>query len=96
MYPVADPAAIDMLKRMLTFDPSRRATAESVCAHTYFADMAGKEFMAAYLNQKIATGDVGPDGAPGSPLYSSPVPMNPDIESIGEDKDNLKFNVNLT
>ncbi|KAL9272627.1 Mitogen-activated protein kinase 3-like protein [Drosera capensis] len=36
MYPGADPLAIDLLKKMLTFDPSKRITAKEALNHPYF------------------------------------------------------------
>lgn len=38
LYPDATPEAIDLLERMLTFNPDRRITAENALAHPYFAE----------------------------------------------------------
>lgn len=35
LYPNASPAAIDLLERLLTFDPSRRITVEEALVHPY-------------------------------------------------------------
>ena len=94
MYPAADPAAMDLLSHTLYFHPRRRATADMMCGHAYFADMSTKEFMASYLSQKAAVRlSADSDGIAGSKLFTSPVPLRADIESMGESDDNLKFNV---
>ncbi|GAB2226989.1 hypothetical protein Droror1_Dr00008788 [Drosera rotundifolia] len=36
MYPGADPLTIDLLKKMLTFDPSKRITTKEALNHPYF------------------------------------------------------------
>lgn len=36
LYPAADPAAIDLLKKMLYFNPKRRVTAEEALEHEFF------------------------------------------------------------
>lgn len=38
MYPGAEPEMIDLLKRMLTFDPEKRITAEEALGHPCFSD----------------------------------------------------------
>jgi hypothetical protein len=94
MYPAADPAAMDLLAQTLFFHPGRRATADMMCSHAYFADMSSKEFMATYIAQKTAVRhSADAEGAAGSKLFSSPIPLRADLESVGESEDNLKFNV---
>jgi cyclin-dependent kinase 2 len=40
LAPTLDPLALDLLGRMLVYDPARRATARECLAHPYFADLA--------------------------------------------------------
>jgi serine/threonine protein kinase len=35
----ADPLEIDLLKKMLLFDPSKRITAEEALKHPYFSEL---------------------------------------------------------
>ncbi|KAJ8450178.1 hypothetical protein Cgig2_033372 [Carnegiea gigantea] len=39
IYPQADPLAIDLLKKMLVFDPTKRITATEALQHPYMADL---------------------------------------------------------
>jgi serine/threonine protein kinase len=43
MFPNASPAAIDLLSRMLAFDPSKRCTVEEALAHPYLASLHDPE-----------------------------------------------------
>jgi mitogen-activated protein kinase 1/3 len=43
LYPAADPAAIDLLKKMLHFNPKRRVTAEEALEHEFFKGVRRKE-----------------------------------------------------
>jgi len=43
LYPVSDPAAIDLLKRMLQFNPKRRCTAAEAVEHEFFKGVRRKE-----------------------------------------------------
>jgi len=43
LYPAADPVAIDLLKKMLYFNPRRRVTAEEALDHDFFKDVRRKE-----------------------------------------------------
>jgi len=36
LFPQADPLALDLLRRMLTFAPEKRITVEEALAHPYF------------------------------------------------------------
>jgi len=39
LYPQADPLAIDLLQKMLVFDPNKRITASEALQHPYMADL---------------------------------------------------------
>ena len=39
VYPDAEPAAIDLIDKMLVFDPQRRITVEEALAHPYLASL---------------------------------------------------------
>ena len=39
----ANPHAVDLLERLLVFDPDRRLTAEQALAHPYFSDYADSD-----------------------------------------------------
>jgi mitogen-activated protein kinase 1/3 len=43
LYPAADPTALDLLKRMLKFNPRRRCTAEEAMEHDFFKGVRRKE-----------------------------------------------------
>lgn len=43
LYPAADPAAIDLLKKMLQFNSTRRITAEDALEHEFFRNVRRKE-----------------------------------------------------
>jgi len=43
LYPAADPVAIDLLKKMLYFNPRRRVTAEEALEHDFFKGVRRKE-----------------------------------------------------
>lgn len=43
LFPVADPAAIDLLKNMLKFNPSQRCTAEEALEHNFLKCVRRKE-----------------------------------------------------
>ena len=44
LYPAADPVAIDLLERMLKFNPRRRITASEALDHEFFRGIRRKEF----------------------------------------------------
>jgi mitogen-activated protein kinase 1/3 len=39
LFPSADPLLLDLISKMLTFDPERRITVEEALAHPYFEDI---------------------------------------------------------
>jgi mitogen-activated protein kinase 1/3 len=43
LYPAADPAALDLLKQMLKFNPRSRCTAEEALEHDFFRNMRRPE-----------------------------------------------------
>ena len=43
MFPAADPDAIDLLKRMLQFNPNKRCTAEEALDHDFLKSVRRKE-----------------------------------------------------
>lgn len=36
LIPEADPAALDLIKQLVTFDPTKRVPAEAALSHAYF------------------------------------------------------------
>jgi len=43
LYPAADPAAIDLLKKMLMFNPAKRCTAEEALEHEFLQSVRRKD-----------------------------------------------------
>jgi serine/threonine protein kinase len=43
LFPAADPAALDLLKKMLYFNPMRRVTAEEALEHEFFKGVRRKD-----------------------------------------------------
>lgn len=43
LYPAADPAAINLLKQMLMFNPAKRCTAEEALEHEFLKPIRRKE-----------------------------------------------------
>jgi len=43
LYPAADPAAMDLLKKMLMFNPAKRCTAEEALEHSFFKSVRRKD-----------------------------------------------------
>ena len=41
LVPTLDPTGVDLLTKMLQYDPSRRITAQAALDHDFFADMKG-------------------------------------------------------
>lgn len=51
MYPAADALALDLLQRLLHFDPSRRITAAEALNHPYFDVLKTRDYIHAYRAQ---------------------------------------------
>ena len=89
-FPGATEEALDLLSQMLRFDPEQRITAEESMAHPFFASLHEKNYARNYLTSTSPT--LKDSRAPSFP----PVPMNADIEKMGESKENLWNNVCFT
>jgi serine/threonine protein kinase len=53
LYPAADPAAIDLLKKMLMFNPSKRCTAEEALEHEFLKPVRRKEMEVRNVGMKV-------------------------------------------
>ena len=90
-FPGAGDLALDLLRGMLRFDPADRLTAEEALQHGFFESLQQREYGRNYL--------LPPPGSPSSsdlarsPASFRPVPMNADIEKMGESAPNLWNNV---
>ncbi len=86
---------IDLLTRMLYFDPARRITPSEALQHPYFNEIKQKGYLTAYQQHNQHTFG---DHATPVPLSVAlnPVPMNADREKVGELPENLKVNVSFS
>lgn len=53
MFPNASPEALDLLRRLLKFNPNKRITAEEVIQHPYVAQFHNEADEPAYPNPPI-------------------------------------------
>ena len=53
LFPAADPLAIDLLKKMLQFNPKRRCTAQQALEHEFFKGVRQKEMEPAAMEPLI-------------------------------------------
>jgi mitogen-activated protein kinase 1/3 len=53
LYPAADPAAIDLLKKMLMFNPSKRCTADEALEHEFLKPVRRKEMEVRNTDMKL-------------------------------------------
>lgn len=89
MYPAADDMAINLLESMLKFNPNKRSSAEQCINHPFFSTLKQQSYIKTYKASPTAA------GATGDQYSESPVPLNVDIEKVGESSANLKQNVSL-
>ena len=59
-----EPLALDLLARLLAYDPNRRMTAPEAMHHPYFAECERSEAAWAQLHEAAATSDMPADGMP--------------------------------
>jgi serine/threonine protein kinase len=80
---------------MLRFDPDKRFSAEESLAHPFFKSLKEQEYMQQkyYSSSPTPTATSSTSGEATAPSSISPVPMNPDLEKMGESRRNLKENV---
>ena len=90
-FPGASELALDLLRGMLRFDPADRLTAEEALQHGFFESLQQKEYARNYLLP--APGSPSSSDLARSPPSFRPVPMNADIEKMGEAAPNLWNNV---
>jgi len=92
IFPGAVPEALDLLRSMLVFDPTKRLSARQAMDHPYFDRLKSKDYLNSYRaaprNQHLF--DLAGVQAVGA---LQPVPMNEDIEKVGESTENLKRNI---
>ena len=97
MFPAADPLALDLLTRLLRFDPAQRISASDALNHPYFEVLKSRDYINAYKakNQHIFDDEtaVSARGTSEKDSALKPDPLNVDIEKIGESPENLKRNV---
>ena len=100
-FPGASDLALDLLRGLLRFDPEERLTAEEALQHAFFQSLQQKDYARSYLRAPIAPSSSSskarapaPDPAASPPSFR-PVPMNADIEKMGESAANLWNNVSM-
>lgn len=102
MFPAASPLALDLLTRLLRFDPAQRLSAADALSHPYFDLVKSRDYINAYKakNQHIFDDELIPtEISPStrvkqqSEIALRPNPMNVDIEKQGESPEFLKRNV---
>lgn len=102
MFPAASPLALDLLTRLLRFDPAQRLSAADALSHPYFDLVKSRDYINAYKakNQHIFDDELIPtEISPStrvkqqSEIALRPNPMNVDIEKQGESPEFLKRNI---
>lgn len=89
----ASDLALDLLRGLLRFDPEERLTAEEALQHPFFLSLQQRDYATSYLRAPPPPSSRDQDPASSSPPSFRPVPMNADIEKMGESAANLWNNV---
>eukprot|EP01038_Epipyxis_sp_PR26KG_P005366 gene5366-7442_t len=82
MFPSVNRHAIDLLASLLKFNPNERISADQAVNHVYFQSILGQEYIKAYQEKNPLT-----------TASTRPMPMNADIEKMGESEEYLKKNI---
>lgn len=93
-------SAIDLLSSLLQFNPNNRLTADQALNHPYFKGMTRRTYLEGFKprSEEYDIEAKGSNGSGGESKFSphtglTPVPMNADIEKVGESEEHLRYNV---